>query len=125
MHQPASLHFPLSRTALLAAGMLCALLLAGAALAQGSATMPADEASSPAKKTERVLSDSWITTKVKGELFANSASKAFKVAVTTQHGVVHLRGKLPNQEGIDLVKSIAEKVEGVKRVDTSGLSLGG
>jgi hyperosmotically inducible protein len=74
------------------------------------------------EKSNRVMSDSWITTKVKAEILANSMSKAFKVSVTTKSGAVKLGGKLPSQDSIDLVKMIAEKVDGVKSVDTSGLS---
>ena len=36
-------------------------------------------------KTERMVSDSWITTKVKSESLANSGTKAFKVSVKTRH----------------------------------------
>ena len=76
------------------------------------------------KKAEKAVSDSWITTKVKSEILANSVSKAFKVEVTTKSGVVALKGKLPNQDAIDLVKLIAEKVKGVESVDVYGLTIG-
>ena len=71
------------------------------------------------------MSDSWITTKVKSEILANSVSKAFKVHVKTKHGVVTLKGKLPNQDAVDLVKMIAEKVKGVQSVDATGLLVAG
>ncbi|MES1190479.1 MAG: BON domain-containing protein [Steroidobacter sp.] len=74
-----------------------------------------------ATKTRRVVSDSWITTKVKSEILADSVSKGFDVSVKTYHGVVKLTGTLANHDAIDHVKDIAEKVEGVKSVDTSGL----
>ena len=86
-----------------------------------------DTASAPQKaasKAEAAVSDSWITTKVKSEILANSVSKAFKVSVKTKHGAVTLKGKLPNQDAIDLVKMIAEKVKGVHSVDTTGLAIG-
>jgi hyperosmotically inducible protein len=70
---------------------------------------------------ERVGSDSWITTKVKSEITADSLSKGFDVHVKTLHGVVMLRGTLPNRDAIDHVKDIARKVEHVKSVDTSEL----
>jgi len=76
-------------------------------------------------KTERVASDSWITTKVKSEIYADSVSKGFKVGVKTLHGAVVLKGKLPSQDGIDHVKDIASKVEGVKSVDISALTIAG
>jgi hyperosmotically inducible protein len=72
-------------------------------------------------KTEKAVSDSWITTKVKSELLANSVTKAMKVSVKTKQGAVWLSGKLPTQDAVDVAKMTAEKVQGVKSVDTSGL----
>ncbi|AMO99521.1 BON domain protein [Collimonas arenae] len=72
-------------------------------------------------KTERVVTDSWITTKVKSEILANSVTKGFDVSVKTTHGVVALSGTLANQDAIDHVKDIAAKVTGVKSVDTSAI----
>lgn len=80
--------------------------------------------SSPsADKTKRVVSDSWITTKVKTEILADSVSKGFDVSVETKNGVVVLSGALRNQDAIDHVKDIASKVKGVKSVDTSALDV--
>jgi hyperosmotically inducible protein len=74
-----------------------------------------------ASNTQHAVSDSWITTKVKSELVADSVSKGFDVTVVTTHGVVVLTGKLANQEAIEHVKHVTEEVDGVKSVDTSGL----
>jgi hyperosmotically inducible protein len=71
--------------------------------------------------TERVGSDSWITTKVKSEILADSVSKGFDVHVKTLNGVVMLRGTLPNKDAIEHVKDVAAKVEHVKSVDTTEL----
>jgi hyperosmotically inducible protein len=71
--------------------------------------------------TERVGSDSWITTKVKSEIMADSVSKGFKVSVKTVNGVVMLSGVLPNDDAVAHVKDLAEKVEGVKSVRASQL----
>lgn len=76
-------------------------------------------------KTKRTVSDSWITTKVKSEILADSVSKGFNVSVKTTHGVVVLKGSLANQDAIDHVKDVAGKVDGVKSVDTSGLTVEG
>lgn len=73
--------------------------------------------------TKKAVSDSWITTKVKSEIMADSVSKGFKVSVKTMHGVVVLKGALANQDAIDHVKDIAAQVKGVKSVDTSALSI--
>jgi hyperosmotically inducible protein len=105
-----------------------ALLVSGLVLGSNLALAASDDAtmapSKAASSAERVMSDSWITTKVKSEILANSLSKAFKVGVKTKSGAVSLTGKLPTQDAIDLVKVIAEKVKGVKSVDVSGLSVG-
>jgi hyperosmotically inducible protein len=102
---------------------LAAALGAGQAYAAGTDASSTTSGSSVVKKTERVMSDSWITTKVKSELLADSGTKAFKVRVKTMHGVVALHGALPSQESIDQVKQIAEKVKGVKSVDASAMTV--
>jgi hyperosmotically inducible protein len=76
-------------------------------------------------KSKRVISDSWITTKVKSKVLADSVSKGVDVSVKTLHGVVVLSGSLPNQDAIEHVKDIAAKVEGVKSVDISDLKVSG
>jgi len=108
------------RTALVTATLLGGSLLAVAAQEDTAATP-----SNAASKAGAAVSDSWITTKVKSELLANSVSKGFQVSVSTKQGVVALEGKLPSQEAVDYVKSLSEKVAGVKSVDTSGLIVGG
>lgn len=75
------------------------------------------------EETQRVASDSWITTKVKSMIYADSLSQGYEVSVKTLHGAVALTGTLENQAAIDQVKAIAEKVKGVKSVDTSGLTV--
>src|SRR5579859_6208082 len=77
--------------------------------------------SGTAAKTEHLVSDTWITAKVKSDILADSACKGFDVNVATTHGVVVLKGSLANQDAIDHVKGIAEKVDGVKSVITSDL----
>jgi len=112
-------HAKLLRSAL-ALTALSASLVAGLAHAT-QASAPSD--STEVKKTERVASDSWITTKIKSELLANSGTKGFNVHVKTLHGTAKLSGKLPSQDAIDQVKMTAQKVDGVKDVDTSGLMI--
>lgn len=77
-----------------------------------------------AKKTERVVSDSWITTKVKSALLADSATKGFKISVKTVNHVVALTGTVDSQASIDHANELAKKVEGVTEVDTTGLVVG-
>lgn len=77
-----------------------------------------------AKKTERVVSDSWITTKVKSSLLADSVTKGFKISVKTVNHVVALTGTVDTQASIDHAEELAKKIEGVTSVDTSGLVAG-
>jgi hyperosmotically inducible protein len=72
-------------------------------------------------KTKHVVKDSWITTKVKSEILADSVSKGFKVSVKTRNGVVMLKGTLANDDAVAHVKDLAMQVKGVKSVDTSML----
>jgi len=88
-----------------------------------SASTAENKMDKAASKTKRIASDSWITTKVKSEIMADSVSKGFDVSVTTTHGVVVLKGTLSNQDAIDHVKDLTEKVTGVKSVDTSLLTV--
>ncbi len=77
-----------------------------------------------AKKTERVASDSWITTKVKSSLLADSIVKGFNISVKTRHHIVSLSGTVDTQASIDHAADLAKQVKGVESVDTSGLQIG-
>jgi hyperosmotically inducible protein len=72
-------------------------------------------------KTKRVASDSWITTKVKTVILADSVTNGVDVSVKTIHGVVVLKGALPDQDVIDHVKNLAAQVGSVKSVDATAL----
>jgi|SRR5579885_733278 len=74
-----------------------------------------------ASDVKHEVSDSWITTKVKSELLADSLTKGFDIKVVTTKGVVVLSGKLPNEDAVKRSKEIAEKVDGVKSVNTKDL----
>lgn len=92
--------------------------------APSTADVAAGKMDKAAVTARKAASDSWITTKVKSEILADSVSKGFKVGVKTVHGVVVLKGSLGNQDAIDHVKDLASQVNGVKSVDTSALVVG-
>lgn len=71
---------------------------------------------------QQAMSDTWITTKVKSVLLADSEAKGLDINVDTKDGVVTLEGELTSQAAIDHVKALASDVEGVKRVDVAGLT---
>ncbi|MDI1302052.1 MAG: BON domain-containing protein [bacterium] len=77
-----------------------------------------------AHKTERVVSDSWITTKVKSVLLADSLTKGFKISVKTTQHVVALSGTVDTQAAIDQAVHLASGIKGVSSVDSSGLTIG-
>ncbi len=108
--------------AIVLAGLAAALGL-GLSDANGATDAAASAAPSATHKTERVISDSWITTKVKSEILKSSLAKGFDIKVTTLHGVVTLRGSLASADAIDQAKAVAVKVKGVQSVDASPLGV--
>jgi hyperosmotically inducible protein len=71
------------------------------------------------KNVKRVLSDSVITSKVKGNLLKDEGLKSLKVSVKTNHGVVLLSGFVETEDQIQQAGKIASDVEGVKSVENS------
>ncbi|MCE7032166.1 BON domain-containing protein [Lysobacter sp. GX 14042] len=68
--------------------------------------------------------DTWITTKVKASLLADSDTAGTQIEVETNNGVVGLSGNLDSQAQVDAAKRIAEGIEGVTEVDASDLHYG-
>ena len=118
----ASPHAKLFLKAIVLAGLAAALGLS-LSTANGATEDAASAAPARTSRTERVMSDSWITTKVKSEIMKSSLAKGFDVKVTTLHGIVTLRGTLASTEAIDQVRAVAVKVKGVRSVDTSPLAV--
>lgn len=107
--------------------------LLGATLAVGLANAPAvaDEAKVTAAvetqaavdKTKQIMDDSWITTQIKSQILADGVSRGFQVSVETLNGAVLMKGSLGNQDAIDHVHRLAEKVKGVNSVSTAGVKI--
>ncbi|MGH8506104.1 MAG: BON domain-containing protein [Stenotrophobium sp.] len=74
-----------------------------------------------AKKTQRVVSDSWITTKVKSSLLADNITKGFNISVKTIHHVVILSGTVDTQASVAHAEDLAKQVDGVASVDADNL----
>ncbi|MGB3393140.1 MAG: BON domain-containing protein [Stenotrophomonas sp.] len=66
-------------------------------------------------------SDTWITTKVKAELLATKNVSGMDIKVETVNGVVSLSGTVDTQVEADRAVAVARAIEGVSRVDDSGL----
>jgi hyperosmotically inducible periplasmic protein len=76
-----------------------------------------------AEDAQDAMSDTWITTKVKSLLLADSDAKGFDVKVETRDGIVILEGELETQAAIAHVRDIAAGVEGVKSVNTTAMTV--
>lgn len=87
----------------------------------GTDRAPGTDRTTTVDDAQDAMSDTWITTKVKALLLADSDAKGFDVKVETRDGVVTLQGDLDNQAAISHVRDIAAGVEGVKSVNTTAL----
>jgi hyperosmotically inducible periplasmic protein len=91
--------------------------MAAAVKSTGEAARTTGDAASQA------VSDTWITTKIKSVLLADSDANGLDVKVETKDGVVTLEGALANKQAVDHVKALAADVEGVKRVEAAALTI--
>ena len=63
------------------------------------------------------MSDTAITTQIKGQLVANTSLRKGDISVTTNNGVVTLSGMVPSEDLRRLAGEIARNTGGVTRVD--------
>lgn len=63
-----------------------------------------------------VVSDSWITTKIKSKLTADPQLNPFNIDVDTSGGVVTLSGKVKNDANRQEAEKLARDTRGVRRV---------
>jgi hyperosmotically inducible protein len=103
------------RHTMVVAGLTIAALIAagGPAYAQSTVT---EKAKSMTQETKTGMSDSWLTSKTKIALFSDSRVKGRQVNVTTQKGVVTLRGKVDSSEAKAAATELAKGIDGVKDV---------
>ena len=102
---------------------LSASVVVGLALAASPAWVSAadekkstEEKSSTTQAVKTNVSDSWITSKAKIALFADSRVPGASVHVETQKGMVYLRGKVESDEAKKAAEDVARGVEGVQGV---------
>ena len=99
---------------------------AAALLAFGGATfVQAQQVVVPdtVNESDQPVTDTWITTKVKTELLADTAVKGTDINVSTTDGVVTLAGVLDSKAAVDQAIKIAKGTKGVKSVDTQALKV--
>lgn len=63
------------------------------------------------------VSDSWITLKTKMALLAEERVSSRDVSVTTEKGVISLRGKVESNQARQVAEEVARKIDGVKKVN--------
>jgi hyperosmotically inducible protein len=102
----------MSRISKLSAGAVIALTLAAAPAWVGAA----DEKQSTTGAMKTTVSDSWITSKTKIALFADSRAPGTSVNVETTKGMVYLRGTVDSEAQKMAAGEIARGVEGVQGV---------
>lgn len=73
--------------------------------------------------TQDAVSDTWITTKVKSSLLADSEAEGFDIDVETIDGVVTLTGELDDGDAVRHAEEIAAGVDGVKSVNVTALTI--
>jgi hyperosmotically inducible protein len=78
-------------------------------------------ANEKASEVQDVVSDSWITSKVKSVFLSNVNISGLDIKVETVDGVVSLSGEVPTVAERDLAISKAEGIKGVKAVAADGL----
>lgn len=71
--------------------------------------------------SDHPVNDTWITTKVKAELATTDGVKSNDIDVKTVNGVVTLSGVLPTEVAVKKAIAAAQSIQGVKKVDHSGL----
>jgi hyperosmotically inducible periplasmic protein len=99
------------------------LFAAGQALASQQA-QSAEKEEQARTESSQPGEDTWITTKVKAALLADEDVAGTDIKVETDNGVVKLSGKVNSKDQIDKAVAVAEGLDGVKKVDKSGLSVG-
>ena len=67
-------------------------------------------------KTEKVVSDTWITTKVKSRLLFDKETDSLDINVTTKDAVVTLEGSVANKLKKDYAVKLTENTVNVKKV---------
>ncbi len=85
-------------------------------------TVAADARSSDGKRTaDEVISDTWITSKVKSTLLFSSDVSGTDISVETRDGVVKLEGTVDSDAEKALAIELVSDIRGVKQVDDRGL----
>jgi hyperosmotically inducible periplasmic protein len=113
------------RNSMLAAALTLAFASVPAAQAMAQDAGARMQQSSENQTVPDKAADAWITTKVKSEFGTTKDVSATDISVSTNDGVVTLRGTVATQAEKARAERVAQSVKGVKSVDSSGLTVGG
>jgi len=95
--------------------MLAAVMVGGVACNREEPT-PAPETTSSASQPAEQRDDAWITTSLQGRFYADDAVRGRNVNVSTENGVVTLRGTVDSETARTRAVAIAREVDGVTNV---------
>jgi len=95
---------------------VAAAIFVTALLGAGITGCASDSNKSGMDSTKEVVSDSWITTKVKSDLAVEKDVSATHISVKTIDGVVTLGGSATSQMEADKAVRVAGEIKGVKSV---------
>ncbi len=116
---------PLRKSWLLGASLPAVMLASGMALSPAHAGYDKkDDDRSESRSAGEVVTDGWITTKVKSKLVADQEVSGFDISVETRDKVVYLSGEVEDQSQVSHAIELAEDIEGVERVDATSLRVG-
>lgn len=105
---------------LVVAGLSLAMLAAPGLAVQGAASGPVASAERTAKEAGRTVTrevtDSWLTLQAKMALLADERVSSGDIHVTTQRGVIALRGKVDSEAEQQAAGEIARTIEGARDV---------
>jgi hyperosmotically inducible protein len=100
------------------AGLVVLTALLGMPLAQAAT------ANETVNEVQDVVSDSWITSKVKSVFLSDTSISGLDIKVETVDGVVALSGVVSTAAERDLAINKAKDIKGVKGVAADGLKTG-
>jgi osmotically-inducible protein OsmY len=84
----------------------------------------AGQAKSAAAQAGEKLADSWLTTKIQAQFFADDDIKSRYITVRSHDGVVMLKGFVESDDARRQVLEITRNTDGVKQIDDKQLLVG-
>ena len=111
----------ISKNLALAVATVSALTMGQWAQAENSAAGMQLAAEGAVDQAQEAVSDTWITSKVKSSLLADSDVSGLDITVETNKGVVALSGVVTTDAERDKAVGIAKGIKGVKSVSADGL----